>query len=444
MQPLVRSLPVAAVVPSLVGATVVAFAAGSSSVAAANEAGKPLRWVMLVVLLAASAAWAAQAGLGVPLARPVVLAAGALLVVALASSLWSVDPGLTAARALSLVLLFAVAAFLAVATAGRPDGIRRVLAGLLGGATVVAVAGLIALAADHAAAVQSATYDAPWRFRGFGENPNTVPLLLALALPVAVWFGVSSRRVASRLVVAGLLVLFAGSIGASGSRGALVAGFAGAFLVAVLSPASFRVRVALATAVIVLSVASLAAGKIAEPTGKPLPPAPSATNAAGYIDAEKAMPLSFEVGTGLVSGVEVAPRGLFGSSGRSVAWRGALDTALERPALGYGFGSEAKVFVDRYAAFEGGLTENSYLGLGLQLGVVGVLAFAGLVAAILAVGLRALARPEAVVCSAVFVVGLLQALGQSYLFSVGNIATAAFWICAFLVVAAAVPLRVRP
>ena len=45
-----RRLPLNRLVPLAVAATIVAFAAGSSSVGAINRAGKPVRWVVLVVL----------------------------------------------------------------------------------------------------------------------------------------------------------------------------------------------------------------------------------------------------------------------------------------------------------------------------------------------------------------------------------------------------------
>ena len=55
------------------------------------------------------------------------------------------------------------------------------------GAALVAVAGLLVLAFDRRAAVQSADAGSGWRFRGLGENPNTSSMLFAVALPLTLW-----------------------------------------------------------------------------------------------------------------------------------------------------------------------------------------------------------------------------------------------------------------
>ena len=72
-------------------------------------------------------------------------------------------------------------------------------------------------------------------------------------------------------------------------------------------------------------------------------------------------------------------RTLTGSSGRTEAWRGALGLAADRPLVGYGFGTEDRTFVDRYVFFNSNVPENSYIGILLQLGLVGLLLLLALV-----------------------------------------------------------------
>ena len=85
--------------------------------------------------------------------------------------------------------------------------------------------------------------------------------------------------------------------------------------------------------------------------------------------------ISLFVGRPLPGGGEPpVERSFFGASGRTEAWRGALQQAAERPLLGFGFGTEDKAFVDRYYGFVGSLPENSYIGISLQLGLVGLAA----------------------------------------------------------------------
>jgi O-antigen ligase len=435
-----RRLPLDLAVPVVLAATVLAFAAGSSSVATANRVGHPARWALLVVLAALAVAWAARTRAAALPARPVLAGAGALAAAACLSVAWSVQPRLSAERAGTLVVLLVAAAALAVAAAGSQERLERVLGGLLAGAACVAVAGLVVLAFAHRTAVEPATYDLPWRYKGFGENPDTASLLFALALPVALWFAVRGRG-AGRAASAALALLFVGSITASGSRGALVAAFVGAFAAAVAVPLHVRGRAVAVAAVGVLLAGALVGVRIPKPTWRvPAASAPRTVTSRGnpkYIDADRALPFWFDIGTRVGEGAPTQTRGLFGSSGRSLAWRGALDLADRRPVAGYGFGTEGNVFVDRWALFQGDLVENSYIGLYLQLGAVGLAAFLAAALAALATAGRRLAGPAAA-CFAAVLAGLALAVFQSYVYSVGNIGTAFFWIC-LLLGAAAVP-----
>ena len=138
-----RRLTLDLTIPVIVAATIVAFAAGSSSVAGVIQAGRAARWVALLALFAAAAGW-----VGRPVARlrlTVAVSALAFLSVAVESAVWSVDPRLTIERAATLVLLFATAAAFALACAANERRSRLVLWGIVAGALVVTALGL-----DHA------------------------------------------------------------------------------------------------------------------------------------------------------------------------------------------------------------------------------------------------------------------------------------------------------
>ena len=134
-------------------------------------------------------------------------------------------------------------------------------------------------------------------------------------------------------------------------------------------------------------------------------------------------------------------RTLLGSSGRAQAWEGAIRESMERPLLGYGFGTEERVFNDRYYVFQGARPENSYIGLALQLGLVGLGLFllGGVLLAV--VFFRYVrgwqrSRPVPLACAGIVSSGLVLALIQSYVYSVGNVATVSFWLAAFLLATA--------
>jgi len=439
----VRRLQLDLVVPVLLAATLVAFATGSSSVVGVVRTGHAVRWVALLALFAGSVGLYLRRRAFARLRAPVIVTGVVFLTLAVESAIWSVNPRLTLERAATLVVLFATAAALAGACADDPDGIRRVLWAVVAGASIVTALGLIVLVFDHSAAVEPATLDLPTRYRGFGENPNTVSLLLALCLPVVTWLALQARSRTEFALAVGAGVGFDASIAASGSRGAIAAGFAGTLLVVAVVPARLRARLAAAGAVAILLAATIAVALAPTSKGEAQyskqhrSSAPSGpTPKPGYLNVQGAYPLEFDIGSQAPGEAAPTHRTLFGLTGRGEAWRGALDQANARPALGYGFGTEDRVFVDRYANFAAGLPENSYIGVYLQLGAVGLAAFVALVVALALAAVRRRARPETIVSLAVLVSALVLAVVQSYIYSVGDIATVTVWVCAFLGLAA--------
>jgi hypothetical protein len=418
---------------------------------------RKLRWIALIVLVALAVAYAVRSRARLPIAA--CTAAAAFLALAVVSTAWSATERLTLGRALGFTLVLIAAAAMALgASAARPQAVERLLHGVLAAAVVIGLGGLLVLAFRYDRAVQSATTVSPARYQGLGGGPNMVPMVLAVAAPIAAQLATAAAR--RRLVGGAALALLLGSIAFSGSRGALVAAFAGLFAFALAAPTRFRRRAALAGGVGALLLVTLALGQIPspsqtnppEPTG--LDPNPTlVTPKPGFVDAHLSGPrLQDEVGH---PGVGVADtrrrvRGLLGSSGRTEAWLGVFEQALKRPLLGYAFGTEDQVFVDRYVFFNSGVPENSYLGLFLQLGIVGVGVFAVLAGVILGSALRPLGRLDARTRSlaaagaAAFVAGLVLALFQSYIYAPGNNATVAVWICGFLALtAAAAPVEAR-
>jgi hypothetical protein len=424
------------VVPMLAGVTVVAFAAGSSSVGEVKEIGLAGRWIVLAVLAVAAAMWAR----GRPFRAVAALAAGGFAGLALVSSLWSVAPRLSAERGASLTLLLATTLLIAAGARGSAARVEHVLLGLLGGAAGVALLGVLVLAVSYGTAVVHASLETPPRYRGFGENANTVALLLALAVPLALHWVLRARTSGARVLAGGTLALFAATIVGAGSRGALLSGAIGAGVtIALAVRGSRRLAIALG-AVLVAAVVGAALQSLPQESSSAAPPPAAASPAAPrYVDVERVYPLGDDVGRPLPGGGEPeVERSLFGASGRTEAWRGAIALAAERPLLGFGFGTEARVFVDRYYAFVGARPENSYIGASLQLGFIGLAALLALLAVLVA-GSRGAPRGWAAACAGVVAAGLAVAVVQSYLYSAGNIASATFWIAAFLLPALAAP-----
>lgn len=448
------------VTPAAVAGAVFLFAGGSSSVEPLRDLARTGRWVGLFVV-AGLGVWLAGRALrdGRRFPNPwLALLGGAFAALALVSATWSDDPRLTFARASSFAILLLACAALASASVGRPSLHLNLLIGILAAALLVVLAGAVVAAVDLDLAMQGADESTPPRFRGLGENPNTVPMLAAAALPIPVWL-LATGSSAPRRVGAGLAVLvLISEIVASDSRGALLAGFVGSLIAAAFVAPSPRGRLVHVAGVGAVFVVVVGAGTIPQPLrpeqptvaspptapvettprpstepAAPSPPSPESYNP-GRLEDEVARP----------DAPHPPKRGFLGTSGRIEAWVGALEQGAERPLLGHGFGAEERVFIDRFYFFQGQRPENSLLGTFLQLGAVGalaLLAFAVALAAALIRGARSgLPGSELVLPSAgVFAAGLALAVAQSYIYSVGNIATLVVWLAAALGVAQVFP-----
>jgi hypothetical protein len=455
---------------------VVAFAAGSGSEPWIKRTGHDARWVVLALVCAAALADAVRRlRLGRNLPSRGLLRFGALagsfLALAAVSTAWSVSPRLTFERAGSLALLFALAAALASSTAGDLPARVRLFQGLAAGAIAVGILGLPVLAVDYDAAVENVQ---SWRYRGFTENPNTIAILAGATLPIIVSLAIRSRSRRRQLtwLAGGLLML--GSIIASESRGGLLAACAGTLVVTAIGVEGRRQRIAAMAALLAVFAGGLALRQVASAPGPSFssevaaaPSSPPAANPKGQ-------------GKGAKTGrTEPKPRGPIVvlqtktqelpseqdeighpqlskaatttvASGRLAAWKGALELIGDRPIVGYGFGTEQNVFIDRWYFFQGGTAENSYLGLLLQIGVIG-LALIAAIGCALAVGafraLRFVEGDERILVVAglgVLVAAAAIMLIQSYLYSVGNVATATVWISLFALGSVALEPAPRP
>ena len=412
-------------VPIVLALTILAFAAGSSSVARAGQVGRPARWWMLGALLVLSAAYAARRrgpGVRVPLATVLV---ASFLVLALGSTLWSSSPRLTFHRGVSFALLLLAAGLLAHGAAGDTTRIRRLLLGILAGAVLVGLASLLVGVADPGAAGSLHT-----RFRGFGEEPTTDAMLYAVSLPVALLAALEARTRGALVAAAGAFVLLDGLLILSGSRGPETGAVLG---IALLAATRSRTRLLAVGGLVVATVAlALAVGLVqtSVKTAAP-PPAPTAPSAPARFSNPGL--LNQELGSRSNSS---AIRSLFRSSGRTGAWRGAVRKADQRPALGWGFGTEDRVFENHYYGYQGDLVGSSWVGLYLQLGAIGVAVLALVWIALGGAAVRAVRRldanPVGVACAAVALAAFPITFVESWIYAAGNVACLPFWLGALL------------
>jgi O-antigen ligase len=369
---------------------------------------------------------------------PPLLVTGLLAALALVSAFWAADLRISLARAASFAFLLLVTAAIAVGVRGDPVAAGRIVLAILAAIATIALAGLVELWHSPDQAILSATRGRGARYNGIGENPNQVAMLLALALPLVLWAYTEVRSRWSRVAVVCLGLLLHVSLVASGSRGAVIAAFAGCLAFALF--ALSRRRLIAVAALVALFGASLLATQLPpesetdpvlyEEFGVTPPLAPQ--------DVNGLLPLESEIGFPRAGATPVIRSKLVFSSGRREAWQGAVEQAVERPLLGYGFGMEERAFVDRYYLFVSSRVENSFLAMLLQLGPLGAVLLVLAIAVVVGAWLRARTtlrehgRRVAAACGGIVASGVGLAVTQSYLTSVGSPPAAPFWIALFL------------
>ncbi|HVS85936.1 MAG TPA: hypothetical protein VHD91_09920 [Gaiellaceae bacterium] len=439
-----RALPLARATEAALLLTIVLVVFGSSGIPVLVDVGSSGRWAALVAFTALACAWAVDEQASGWDAFRVMWPAMLLSGLALASTAWSVDRSTALLHALAFACLVLGAAAAGAATRGRADRAERLALVVVASAALVCLAGALAYAVDPTNTVTEPSVGTGFRFNGLGGNANTVPMLAAVGLVLAGWLGLAATGRARRLY-AGAIVVFGAEIVASGSRGALLAAPVGLALLAVGGPFPLRRRAVLLAGVVALAAALVVGNRIVQrETAKPIPPPPASTQSR-RLPMLALPPLTEELGPQYVRS-----RVLIGSDGRALAIQEAFEQGRPRAAYGWGFGTETRVFEERSSVFESAKPEDSYASLFLELGAAGLALYlvSGLfVAAALVVARRRDDRTRLAVSGAAATVaaGFALAIGQSYVYAAGNVATLSVWLASALAAALAfLPGERRP
>jgi O-antigen ligase len=440
-----RADVVAAIV---VGAAIVAAAFGSAIQRDLFHVGRPSRWALLVLLLVV-ALWRAWLTRGEWRVRtlPAVLVVS-FLALCVVSAGWSTTAHSTLGRSAAEIVVVVAALLLAGCVAARPPFARTLAVGVLAAIGVIAVGSALYWLVHRSGfygAFQPASTQYPRRFRGLEFNPNTLAMQLAVGMPLALAF-VRGRRPWALV----LLALFVVELALTGSRGGLLAGFGAGVVTALVLPAARNRRLLLVGGVLVALVVTAWASTIPKALPATAPSKAPVTHTRG-INAEQVLPLSGEVGNPWWthhSEQRTLHRSFFNTSVRGRALVGALHRWLERPLLGWGYGAETDAFISRYYGFDSQNPENGYVGILLQLGIVGLVLLLALLAACFVPGLVATAREPNATGAAIVgaaAAGILLALSQSFFHGPGGVIFVAFWVSLLLAsVLGLSPARARP
>ena len=128
--------------------------------------------------------------------------------------------------------------------------------------------------------------------------------------------------------------------------------------------------------------------------------------------------------------------------GRLEAWQAAVNLIMDKPLFGYGFGVEDKLFSLKKIMFRmhyGTYAHNSFLGILLQLGLLGFIMF--FVPLFMLLFKELFSRDEnreipvlRYALRASLIAGLICCMSESWIYSVGNTQVFPFWIMVMLLV----------
>lgn len=127
--------------------------------------------------------------------------------------------------------------------------------------------------------------------------------------------------------------------------------------------------------------------------------------------------------------------------GRTELWPMALNLIADKPIFGYGFGVEDKILYLKSIMLRNqpaGIVHNSYLGLMLQLGIIGLAIF--FIPLFVLLFKELFSRQDTPIpllrhaLRASFIAGLLCSIFESWVYSVGNAQAFPFWIMVMLLV----------
>lgn len=284
------------------------------------------------------------------------------------SGYWSIDPEATRVRVITYVQL-GVLAWLIWELAWSPASQRALLQAYVLGACVGA-AGIIR---NYWSGV---ALDAGARFSGLGANPNDLGLILALALPIAWYLGLSSPRRHTALAWLSFIPVGMAAILLTASRGAFAAGLVGLIII----PWTMgRLRVGAKLALVALGLCSIVLVMRFVP--------------AASLDRIRSARADIE-------------SGYFG--GRGVIWQSGLDVVKERPFAGVGAGAFGTAVAPTLG--EQRSSHQTFLSIQVEGGIVGLGLFLTMVAALVSATMTSLPRlPRIQRTLAIVLLGVLAA-----------------------------------
>lgn len=315
------------------------------------------------------------------------------IIYAFISSLYSISPEQTVERSATLMLLYIAVFWMIWGYAGSISKVREMIGAILDAAFVLYITNFVYLVAGGSSFVDG-------RFCGIMENPNSIGLLTAIIFPLVLRRSLEYGKIFDKLFI---VIILATLIWSESRTGLFATAAASAYI---MYHKLKKHRLFVASLCIFIAIVAVIPHEY-------------------YLNEKVIRFLRLE--------------SFYQYAARFEAWRAAMGLIRERPLFGYGFGTEDMLF-DYFGIFfdyhKGAYSHNSYLGMALQLGLLGaalffIPLFFVLLKRLFAAGSQSLISAS---LTAVLISALIASFSESWLYSVGNSVTFPFWICLMLLV----------
>lgn len=369
----------------LVVATSITLAVASSHLPY-FEAAKNIRWILFLIITCFSPLFKGTRRFP----TSVDLFAFLFFSVVFCSYTYSIAPDLTLQRGIGILLCY-LSIFFGLWKMGiKIDLIQSVCRALILGCVIVLLSGFI---------LRNPGSDVTGRYAGIFSNPNSLGLFCLFHVPIAFATYHQSRKWKDLGILLFILTNLAITFSRTSMSGCLLS------IILFYHFLSNKKRFWIWTFGIVLAASLLMMDDL----------------------SEKNESLSF-----------LRPQTFKQAGGRVEAWEAARELISKKPAMGYGFGTEDKLFERfnyRFTEHAGAYVHNAYLGMMVQIGYVGaslffvplyLFAFKGFFKIKMTISHHRSLLPLAFYCA--LVIGLWVAMAESWIYSAGNAFVFIYWI----------------
>jgi len=314
-----------------------------------------------------------------------------IIIIMFLSAFYSIDPSLTVKRAGTFLLLYISVFWVIYPEIHSREDIEEVIDLILYASIIPYTISVVLLFFPDIAFLGN-------RFTGYFLNPNTIGILTTVLLPLILWKAIERKNRWARTFLFFVLL----SLVLSGSRSGLLGSFVGGNFYIFMTRKKYRVPAAFLGLIFIILMFAVGEKMI--------------DRMSSYLRTEAVVEITERKDLDEVT------------AGRFEKWAAMISLIKKRPLLGYGFGTEDILFHHfGITVSRGSYAYNIFLGLTVQLGILGFILFFSPI-------FYLLFKPINIQDSLIYALkgmllgGLVVGFFETWIYSVGSAFAFPFWI----------------